>query len=77
MKTDLHPTFYPDAVVHCLCGNTFTTGSTVRELKTEVCSACHPFFTGEQRIVDTGGQVERFQKRLQKSGRRPASARSH
>jgi large subunit ribosomal protein L31 len=74
MKAELHPTFYYDAVVHCLCGNTFTTGSTVQELKTEVCSVCHPFFTGEQRIVDTGGQVERFQKRLQKSGRRPAPA---
>ena len=71
MKAEIHPAFYPDAVVHCLCGNTFTTGSTVKELKTEVCSVCHPFFTGEQRIVDTGGQVERFQKRLQKSGTRP------
>jgi large subunit ribosomal protein L31 len=71
MKAGLHPTYYPEAVVHCLCGNTFTTGSTLPELKTEVCSVCHPFFTGEQRIVDTGGQVERFQKRLQKSGRRP------
>jgi large subunit ribosomal protein L31 len=68
MKADVHPTYYPNAVVHCLCGNTFTTGSTMPELKTEVCSVCHPFFTGQQRIVDTGGQVERFQKRLQKSG---------
>jgi large subunit ribosomal protein L31 len=67
MKTDVHPTWYPNAQVHCLCGNTFTTGSTQPELKTEVCSVCHPFFTGQQRIVDTGGQVERFQKRLTKS----------
>ena len=72
MKAEIHPTYYPDAVVHCLCGSTFTTGSTVKELKTEVCSVCHPFFTGQQRIVDTGGQVERFQKRLQKSGSRPS-----
>ncbi|HXA42278.1 MAG TPA: 50S ribosomal protein L31 [Candidatus Solibacter sp.] len=67
MKAEIHPTWYPNAVVHCLCGNSFTTGSTVAELKTEVCSVCHPFFTGQQRIVDTGGQVERFQKRLTKS----------
>jgi large subunit ribosomal protein L31 len=67
MKTEIHPPYHTDAVVTCLCGNTFTTGSTLTELKTEVCSVCHPFFTGEQRIVDTGGQVERFQKRLTKS----------
>jgi large subunit ribosomal protein L31 len=67
MRAQIHPQWRQDAVVHCLCGNTFTTGSTLPELKTEVCSVCHPFFTGEQRIVDTGGQVERFQKRLTKS----------
>lgn len=67
MKTDIHPTYHHDAVVHCLCGNTFTTGSTLPELKTEVCSVCHPFFTGTQRIVDTGGQVERFRRRAQKA----------
>ena len=69
MKAELHPTYYTDATVHCLCGNTFTTGSTQKELKTEVCSVCHPFFTGQQRIVDTGGQVERFQKRMEKQHR--------
>jgi large subunit ribosomal protein L31 len=67
MRAEIHPTWHADAVVHCLCGNTFRTGSTVAELKTEVCSVCHPFFTGQQRIVDTGGQVERFQKRQTKS----------
>jgi large subunit ribosomal protein L31 len=73
MKAEIHPQYHTDAVVHCLCGNTFRTGSTLAELKTEVCSVCHPFFTGEQRIVDTGGQVERFHKRLQRSGtRRPS-----
>ena len=51
MKTEIHPEYHTDAVVHCLCGNTFTTGSTLPELKTEVCSVCHPFFTGTQRIV--------------------------
>lgn len=67
MKTDIHPEFHTDAMVRCVCGNEFQTGSTLTELKTEVCSVCHPFFTGEQRIVDTGGQVERFRRRAQKA----------
>ena len=66
MKAAIHPEYHTDAVVRCLCGNTFTTGSTLAELKTEVCSVCHPFFTGTQRIIDTGGQVERFNKRAAK-----------
>lgn len=65
MKKDIHPTYYYDAVVICACGNSWTTGSTVKEIRTDVCSACHPFYTGEQRIVDTEGQVDRFYKRLQ------------
>jgi large subunit ribosomal protein L31 len=64
MRTDIHPTYYPDAKVICACGNTWTTGSTIKEIKTEMCSACHPFYTGEQRIVDSEGQVDRFYKRL-------------
>ena len=64
MKTGIHPKYFPNAVVICACGNTWTTGSTKAELHTDVCSACHPFFTGEQRIVDTAGQVDRFMKRL-------------
>src|SRR5437763_17195455 len=67
MKVQIHPTFYEDAVVTCACGNTFTTGSTRKQLKTEICSVCHPFFTGTQRIVDTGGQVERFRERAAKT----------
>ncbi len=70
MKTAIHPTYYENAVVTCSCGNTFTTGSTRPELKTEVCSVCHPFYTGTQRIVDTGGQVERFRKRAAKRASR-------
>lgn len=65
MKKDIHPEYYPDAQVICACGNTWTTGSTVKVIHTDVCSKCHPFFTGEQRIVDTEGQVDRFYKRLQ------------
>jgi len=64
MKAKIHPKYYDDAKVTCLCGNTFTTGSTAPEIRIEVCSKCHPFFTGEQRIVDTMGRVERFKKRL-------------
>lgn len=66
MKTDIHPTYYPEATVTCVCGNTWTTGSTKPEISTEICSNCHPFYTGDlQRIVDTEGQVDRFYKRLQ------------
>lgn len=65
MKEDIHPTYYPDAQVICACGNSWTTGSTQKVIRTDVCSKCHPFFTGEQRIVDTEGQVDRFYKKLQ------------
>ena len=65
MKEGIHPTYYPEALVTCACGNTWTTGSTLKEIHTDVCSQCHPFFTGEQRIVDTEGQVDRFYKKLQ------------
>jgi large subunit ribosomal protein L31 len=65
VKEDIHPEWYPEARVVCACGNTWLTGSTVPEIRTDVCSACHPFYTGEQRIVDTEGQVDRFMKRLQ------------
>jgi large subunit ribosomal protein L31 len=66
MKQGIHPKYYPNAKVICSCGNTWTTGSTVEVIRTDVCSACHPFFTGEQRIVDTAGQVDRYQKRLKR-----------
>ncbi len=65
MKEAIHPTWYPEASVTCACGNTWVTGATIPEIRTDICSACHPFYTGEQRIVDTEGQVDRFYKRLQ------------
>lgn len=66
MKKGIHPTYYPDAQVICACGNTWTTGSTKKVIHTEVCSKCHPFFTGQQqRIIDIEGQVDRFYRRLQ------------
>jgi len=67
MKDKIHPQYYPEAIVRCACGNTWTTGSTVEELRTDVCSACHPFFTGEQRIVDSEGRVDRFYRRLEQA----------
>jgi large subunit ribosomal protein L31 len=65
MKDGIHPTYFPDAQVICACGHTWTTGSTKKVIHTDVCNQCHPFFTGEQRIVDTEGQVDRFYKKLQ------------
>lgn len=80
MKQGIHPTYYSDAQVICACGNTWTTGSTRKQIRTDVCSACHPFFTGEQRIVDTAGQVDRFIKRLERrqtdAARRELEARA-
>jgi large subunit ribosomal protein L31 len=63
MKEKIHPKYYTEARVTCSCGNTFTIGSTRETLKVELCSKCHPFFTGEQKIVDTAGRVERFRRR--------------
>jgi large subunit ribosomal protein L31 len=65
MKKDIHPK-YVEADVSCSCGNSFKTGSTKPVIRVELCNKCHPFFTGEQRIVDTAGRVERFQKRYKK-----------
>ena len=66
MKADIHPT-YAEATVKCSCGNTFTTRSTKPELHVELCNECHPFYTGKQKLVDTGGRVERFQRKLARS----------
>jgi large subunit ribosomal protein L31 len=66
VKAKIHPD-YVEANVHCACGNSFMTRATKPDLHVDICSACHPFFTGQQRIVDTAGRVERFTKRLQKS----------
>ena len=74
MRKDIHPKYYPNAQVICSCGNTWTTGSTQEVIRTDVCSNCHPFFTGEQRIVDSAGQVDRFMKRLDRYGEHQAEA---
>ena len=62
MKKDIHPK-YQEAIVRCACGETFTTGSTKPELKVEICSKCHPFYTGRQKLIDSGGRVDKFKKR--------------
>ncbi len=65
MKPEIHPEYFPEATVVCSCGNTWKTGSTAELIHTDVCSDCHPFYTGEQRIVDTEGQVDRFYRKLE------------
>jgi large subunit ribosomal protein L31 len=63
MKENIHPQYYNDAEITCSCGNTIITGSVKKSLRVELCSKCHPFYTGEQRIVDTAGRVERFKRK--------------
>jgi len=67
MKKDIHPKYYPKAQVNCACGNTFTVGSTRELLEIEICSNCHPFYTGKAKMVDALGQVQKFKDRVAKS----------
>ena len=67
MKKEIHPEYHREAKVKCACGNSFTVGSTMPEINVEICSKCHPFYTGRDKIIDTAGRVERFKKRLQKT----------
>lgn len=66
MKKSIHPPYYPNAQVKCACGNTFMMGSTKEFIEVEICSQCHPFYTGKEKMVDTLGRVEKFKKRLAK-----------
>jgi large subunit ribosomal protein L31 len=66
MKKDIHPEFYNDCKVTCACGNTFVTGSTMKEIRVELCNQCHPFYTGKQKFVDTARRVEKFQEKFAK-----------
>ncbi|MGF0039984.1 50S ribosomal protein L31 [Peptoniphilaceae bacterium SGI.131] len=63
MKKEIHPEYFEEATVTCACGNTFKTGSTKENLRVEICSACHPFYTGKQKFVERGGRVERFKQK--------------
>jgi large subunit ribosomal protein L31 len=67
VKTDIHPDYYT-ATVHCACGNTFETRSTQAEIHTDICSNCHPFFTGKQKLIDTAGRIDRFRQKYGKPG---------
>ena len=66
MKKDIHPKYYPDTKVTCSCGNSFEVGSTLESVHVEICSACHPFYTGTQKLIDTAGRVDKFNARLEK-----------
>lgn len=66
MKKDIHPTYYSDCKVTCACGNEFVTGSTLKEIRVELCNKCHPFYTGKQKFVDTARRVEKFEEKAQK-----------
>jgi large subunit ribosomal protein L31 len=68
MKNDIHPKYHKDTLVSCACGHSFTTGSTLKEIKTELCSACHPFYTGKQKLVDAARRVEKFNAKVKISG---------
>lgn len=67
MKPDIHPTYHEKVTIACSCGNSFDTGSTVDSLAIEVCSACHPFYTGKQKVIDIAGRVDKFKKRQEEA----------
>lgn len=69
MQKEIHPTFYPAAAVVCSCGNKFAVGSTMDKLHVEICSACHPFFSGQEKIIDSAGRVEKFKQRQQRQAK--------
>ena len=75
MKAQIHPQWYPDAKITCACGNTFTTGATFPELKVEICSKCHPFYTGQMKFIDTAGRVEAFKEKQAKASTKIVSKR--
>ncbi|MEK7580508.1 MAG: 50S ribosomal protein L31 [Patescibacteria group bacterium] len=66
MKKEIHPTYHPGAKIICACGNIINSGSTVNEMHVEICSKCHPFYTGKQKLIDTGGRIERFKRLIEK-----------
>lgn len=75
MKKKTHPTYHSDAKVVCACGNTFTVGSTMEEIQVELCSNCHPFYTGKQKLIDTTRRVEKFQQRAAKKDTKKVAAK--
>jgi large subunit ribosomal protein L31 len=71
MKKDIHPKYFPNAKIECACGNVFTVGSTKEHLNVEICYKCHPFYTGEEKLIDTAGRVEKFKARKEKASSTP------
>ncbi len=71
MKKDIHPTYFPEAKVICACGNSFTVGATKPEIRVEICAKCHPFYTGEEKLLDVAGRVEKFKARREKASATP------
>jgi len=67
MKSKIHPKYFKDAKIACACGNVIKVGSTVQDMQIEICSACHPFYTGKKKLVDSAGQVDRFKKKMEKA----------
>lgn len=76
MKADIHPMYHEKVRVSCACGNKFETGSTEKEIQVEVCSNCHPFYTGKQKLVDTTGRVDKFQQRMKETAAKRAAKKS-
>lgn len=73
MKAEIHPTYYPEAKIICVCGHVVTAGSTVPEIHVEICSNCHPFYTGKQKLIDTARRVEKYQERQAATSTKPAA----
>ena len=74
MKTEIHPKYFPEAKITCSCGHTFVTGATRPEIKVEICAKCHPFYTGEEKLIDTAGRVDRFRRKFAQSDSAKAEA---
>lgn len=75
MKTEIHPMYYPKATVTCACGVHYTMGATKEKMEVEICAACHPFYTGKEKLIDTAGRVDKFKKRLAKAETGPKKKR--
>lgn len=75
MKDKIHPKYFPEATATCACGHKFTVGSTKAELNVEICSNCHPFYTGKEKLIDTAGKVERFKERRTKAAEKPKATK--
>jgi len=76
MKKEIHPKYHSDAKITCACGNVIETGSTIKEMKVEICSACHPFYTGKKKVLDATGRVDRFKKMTAKSAEKKTKLKS-